>query len=40
MKVLLTSPGIRHPSTHQALVDLFGKPIAEASKLAPPESGT
>ena len=39
MKVLLTSPGVRHPSTHQALVDLLGKPIAEASALCIPTAG-
>ncbi|GAB3537367.1 peptidase E [Arthrobacter tecti] len=33
MKHLLTSGGISNPSIEQALVDLLGKPIAEASAL-------
>ena len=33
MRVLLTSAGIRNSSIHDALVDLLGKPIAEANAL-------
>jgi len=33
MKLLLTSAGISNPSIHNALVDLLGKPISEASAL-------
>jgi dipeptidase E len=33
MKLLLTSAGISNTSIHEALVDLLGKPIAEASAL-------
>jgi dipeptidase E len=33
MKLLLTSAGISNTSIHNALVDLLGKPIAEASAL-------
>ena len=33
MKLLLTSAGISNASIHHALVDLLGKPIAEASAL-------
>ena len=33
MKLLLTSAGISNASIHNALVDLLGKPIAEASAL-------
>ncbi|MDF2193415.1 Type 1 glutamine amidotransferase-like domain-containing protein [Paraflavitalea sp. CAU 1676] len=33
MKQLLTSAGISNPSIHNALVDLLGKPIAEANAL-------
>ncbi len=33
MKLLLTSAGISNTSIHHALVDLLGKPIAEASAL-------
>lgn len=33
MKLLLTSAGISNTSIHDALVDLLGKPIAEASAL-------
>jgi len=33
MKFLLTSAGIKNTSIHNALVDLLGKPIAEASAL-------
>lgn len=36
MKFLLTSSGIKNPSIHDALVDLLGKPIAEASALCIP----
>ncbi|WP_143309218.1 Type 1 glutamine amidotransferase-like domain-containing protein [Chitinophaga vietnamensis] len=33
MKLLLTSAGISNKSIHQALVDLLGKPVTEASAL-------
>lgn len=33
MKLLLTAAGISNPSIHNALVELLGKPIAEASAL-------
>ena len=36
MKNLRTSAGIKNPSIHTALVDLLGKPIAEASALCIP----
>jgi len=36
MKFLLTSGGIKNPSIQGALVDLLGKPIAEASALCIP----
>ena len=36
MKLLLTSAGIKNSSIHDALVDLLGKPIAEASALCIP----
>ncbi|AEV98814.1 peptidase S51 [Niastella koreensis] len=36
MKLLLTSAGISNPSIYQALVDMLGKPIAEASALFVP----
>jgi dipeptidase E len=36
MKYLLTSAGIKNISIHDALVDLLGKPIAEASALCIP----
>jgi dipeptidase E len=36
MKFLLTSAGIKNASIHNALVDLLGKPIAEASALCIP----
>lgn len=36
MKLLLTSAGIKNASIHNALVDLLGKPIAEASALCIP----
>src|ERR1700751_1398789 len=36
MKFLLTSSGIRNASIHNALVELLGKPIAEANALCIP----
>lgn len=36
MRLLLTSAGITNASIHQALVDLLGKPIAEADALCIP----
>lgn len=36
MKLLLTSAGIKNPSIHAALVEMLGKPIAEATALAIP----
>ena len=36
MKFLLTSAGIKNTSIHNALVDILGKPIAEASALCIP----
>jgi dipeptidase E len=36
MKLLLTSAGIKNESIHDALVDLLGKPITEASALCIP----
>lgn len=36
MKLLLTSAGIKNKSIHDALVDLLGKPVAEASALCIP----
>lgn len=36
MRLLLTSAGIKNTSIHNALVDLLGKPIAEASALCIP----
>ena len=36
MKFLLTSAGVRNPSIHAALIELLGKPIAEASALCVP----
>ena len=39
MRLLLTSAGIKNPSIHHALVDLLGKPIAEASALCIPTAG-
>jgi dipeptidase E len=36
MKLLLTSAGISNKSIHRALVDLLGKPIAEAHALFVP----
>ncbi|SMB80683.1 Type 1 glutamine amidotransferase-like domain-containing protein [Deinococcus hopiensis] len=39
MKLLLTSAGIKNPSIHDALLDLLGKPIAEATALCIPTAG-
>ncbi len=39
MKLLLTSAGIKNASLHQALVDLLGKPIADARALCIPTAG-
>jgi dipeptidase E len=39
MKLLLTSSGVRNASMLAALVDLLGKPIAEASALCIPTAG-
>lgn len=36
MRLLLTSAGIKNPSIHDALVDLLGKPIADAQALCIP----
>ena len=36
MKLLLTSAGIKNTSIHNALVDLLGKPLADASALCIP----
>jgi len=36
MRLLLTSAGIKNPSIHGALVDLLGKPVADASALCIP----
>jgi dipeptidase E len=36
MRLLLTSGGITNPSIHDALVDLLGKPIADANALCIP----
>ena len=36
MRLLLTSAGIKNKSIHDALVELLGKPIAEASALCIP----
>ncbi len=36
MKLLLTSAGIKNKSIHEALIDLLGKPVAEASALCIP----
>ena len=36
MKLLLTSAGIKHPSIHDALVGLLGKPLAESDALCIP----
>ena len=40
MRFLLTSAGIKNASINDALVDLLGKPIAEASALCIPTAGT
>ena len=40
MRFLLTSAGIKNTSIHNALVDLLGKPIAEASALCIPTAST
>jgi len=39
MNLLLTSAGIKNPSIHAALVDLLGKPVAEANALCIPTAG-
>lgn len=39
LKLLLTSAGVRNASIHAALLDLLGKPIAEATALAIPTAG-
>ncbi len=39
MKLLLTSGGIKNPSIHNALVEILGKPISEASALCIPTAG-
>lgn len=39
MRFLLTSAGIKNPSIHGVLVNLLGKPIAEASALCVPTAG-
>jgi dipeptidase E len=39
MKLLLTSAGIKNASIQDALVDLLGKPIAEANALCIPTAG-
>ena len=39
MRLLLTSGGVRNRSIHDALLDLLGKPIAEASALCIPTAG-
>jgi dipeptidase E len=39
MKLLLTSAGIKNTSIHDTLVDLLGKPIAEATALCIPTAG-
>jgi len=39
MKLLLTSAGIKNPSIHGALLDLLGKPIADAHALCIPTAG-
>lgn len=36
MKLLLTSAGISNPSIHKTLVDLLGKPVAEANAMFVP----
>jgi len=39
MKLLLTSAGVNNPSINDVLVDLLGKPIAEANALCIPTAG-
>ncbi|GAB2587047.1 peptidase E [Paractinoplanes abujensis] len=39
MKLLLTSGGVRNKSIHDALLDLLGKPIGEATALCIPTAG-
>jgi dipeptidase E len=39
MRLLLTSAGVKNPSISDALVDLLGKPIAEANALCIPTAG-
>ena len=39
MKLLLTSAGVTNPTIQEALVDLLGKPIAEAGALCIPTAG-
>ena len=39
MKLLLTSAGVKNPSIHEALLDLLGKPIADADALCIPTAG-
>ena len=39
MRLLLTSAGIKNASIHDALVDVLGKPIAEANALCIPTAG-
>jgi dipeptidase E len=39
MKLLLTSAGIKNTSIHKALLELLGKPIAEANALCIPTAG-
>ena len=36
MRLLLTSAGVKNTSIHNALIDILGKPIAEASALCIP----
>ena len=39
MKLLLTSAGIKNASIHDALLQLLGKPIADAHALCIPTAG-
>ena len=39
MRLLLTSAGVKNASIHDALVDLLGKPIADANALCIPTAG-
>ena len=39
MKLLLTDSGVRNASIRTALVELLGKPIAEADALCIPTAG-